>query len=159
MSFSFRPEEEESEEEEKKTEEPKKERERTEEEKLIEKARMEVYHAKMALMQQGLEHKRKLNGIRRNVFRLSLSMLKRYANEWFTASELWETLRRALTDKNYKFKLTEEEFYGIFGRYPITCANNRLYKITFLLKQHPDIEWLQDGRVHKYRYIGVKKNE
>ena len=134
-----------------------------EEQKKAQETRDKLHEARMKLYQRRMEHKRALNAIKAQTFMLYFRVLKNFPNKSFTASELWEVLRLFLTDKNSKYRttdkyiITEEEFYGIFGRYPMTMANNRLYKITFQLKQHPDVEWKQDGRTHKYHYIGVKK--
>lgn len=133
-----------------------------EEQKKTQETRAKLYEAQLELHRQRREHNAIITVIRKNMFGNYLSILKGYPDKWFTASELWDALLLSFTGKSdkynvkEKFRLTEKEFYDIFGRYPMTMANNRLYKITFLLKKRPDIEWLQDGRVHKYHYIGLK---
>ena len=136
-----------------------------EEQKKAQETRDKLHEAEMELHRQRREHNSIITVIRNNMFGNYLRILKLYPDKWFTASELWEALLLSFTGKSdkfnvkEKFRLTEKEFYDIFGHYPMTMANNRLYKITFLLKQRPDIEWLQDGRVHKYHYIGLKNDK
>jgi len=141
----------------------------TEEEKRQQKKAQEtrdkLYEAQTELHRQRREHNSIITVIRNNMFENYLRILRLFSDKWFTASELWEALLLSFTGKSdkfnvkEKFRLTEKEFYDMFGHYPMTMANNRLYKITFLLKQRPDIEWLQDGRVHKYHYIGLKSDK
>lgn len=140
-------------------------RELTEEQKEYQKTRDKLHEVQMELHRRKKEHNRIITLIRKNMFNNYLIILRKYPDKWFTASELWETLLLSFTGKSDKFnvkeifRLTEKEFYDIFGRYPMTMSNNRLYKVTLFLKQRPDIEWKADGRVHKYRYIQFKAIE
>jgi transcription elongation factor Elf1 len=84
---------------------------------------------------------------------LTAGEMWRKAKDWTTVSGMVFHL----DEGDFILKLTEKEFYEIFGRSEMTMSNNRLSKIVRKLQKHSSIEVTKisaKGSPLKYRYIG-----